>query len=237
MTRNEINSRDKLFGVLQCMFRKDFNFSRPYISALNVKNISNKKVLLNELNDTDELGIDDLVVIATEKGIGSLHKNYLIDIMSPEFIRVDEFILMRPESIGVTDEIISYVAENIRSAIQRNGGWQAAKAFTDYEWLPQLEISWNSFLLESVASLAKDAIHKVRIPSTLRSDSLAIFLSEEFAEDDYKSFLQKVLLAKHNKEPFHTEEEILDWLKAQNLCVKYLPKFLGDGRAFELFNG
>ena len=237
MTRNKIHSRDKLFGVLQYMFRNDFNFSRPYISVLDMKNITNRKVLLNAFNDTDEIKIEDLILIAKEKGIGSLHKNYLIDILSPDFIRVDEFILRRPESIGITDKIISDVAENILSAIQRNGGWQAAKVFTDYELLPQLEVSWNSFLLESVATLAEDAIHTIKIPSTLRDSSLVIFVSEEFAEDDYQSFLQKILLAKHSKKPFYTEEKILDWLKAQGLCGDNLPKFLKKGRAFELLNG
>ena len=236
MTRNEIHSRDKLFGVLQCMFRNDFNFSRPYISTLNVKNITNKKVLLNVLTDTDELAINDLVAIAMEKGIGSLHKNYLIDILRPDFIRVDKFLLRRPESIGVTDEIISDVAESIQSAIERNGGWQVVRTFADYEWLPQLAVSWNSFLLESVASLAEDAIHTIKIPSTFKGVSLLIFVSEEFAEDDYQSFLQKILLAEHNKKPFHTEEEIFDWLKAQGLCINKLPKFLEDGKAFELLN-
>lgn len=236
MTRNEINSRYKLFGVLQCMFHNDFNFSRPYISVLNMKNITNKKVLLNELNDTDELEIDDLVVIAVEKGIGSLHKNYLIDLLRPEFIRVDKFLLRRPESIGITDEVISDVVEIMQLAIERNGGWQAAKVFTDYEGLPQLEVSWNSFLLEGIATLAEDAIHMIKIPSTFRDSSLVIFVSEEFAEDDYQSFLQKVLIAEHSKEPFHTEEEILDLLKAQGLCINKLPKFLKDGKAFELLN-
>ena len=142
---------------------------------------------------------------------------------------------MRPESIGVTDEIISAVVESIQSAVERNGGWQAAQTFEDYEWLPQLEISWNSFLLESIATLAEDALCKIKISSTSTKSSLVVFVSEEFAEDDFQSFLTKILIAEHNKESFRTEKEIFDWLKAQGLCNKKLPKFLEDGRAFELF--
>ena len=156
--------------------------------------------------------------------------------MRPDFIRVDEFTLRRPESIGITDEIISDVVENLRSAVERNGGWQAVQTFEDYEWLPQLEISWNSFLLESVASLADNALYKIKIPSTSTNFSLAIFVSEEFAEDDYQSFLKKILIAEHNKEPFRSEKEIFSWLKAQGLCNRKLPKFLQEGRALELLN-
>ena len=46
MARNDIQNHNKLFDVLQYMFRDDFNFSRPYISMEDIKKISNKKILL-----------------------------------------------------------------------------------------------------------------------------------------------------------------------------------------------
>lgn len=236
MARNEIQSHNKLFGVLQYMFRDEFNFSRPYISTADFKDINNRKILLHILESMEEISIEDLIGICEENGIHYVAKTYLIDSLRPDFIRVDEFTLMRPESIGVTDEIISAVVESIQSAVERNGGWQTAKTFEDYEWLPQFEISWNSFLLESVATLAEDVLCKIKIPSTSANFSLAIFVSEEFAEDDFQSFLTKILIAEHNKEPFRTEKEIFDWLKAQGLCNKKLPKFLEGDKAFELLS-
>lgn len=233
MTRNEIQNHNKLFGILQYMFRDEFNFSRPYISMEDIKNVSNKKILLRILEDMDEIEIEDLVGICEGNGIHYVSRNYLLDNLRPDFIRVDEFTLMRPESIGVTDEIISAVVESIQSAIEKNGGWQSAQTFEDYEWLPQLEISWNSFLLESVATLEEDAFYKIKVPSMSTNFSLAIFVAEEFAEDDYQSFLTKILIAEHNKEPFRTEKEIFDWLKTQGLCNKKLPKFLQEGRVFD----
>lgn len=234
MSRNEIQNHNKLFGVLQHMFRDEFNFSRPYISVADIKDINNKKVLLRLLESMEEIEIEDLISICEENGIHYVARTYLIDSLRPDFIRVDEFTLMRPESIGVTDEIISAVVESIQSAIGQNGGWQAAQTFEDYEWLPQLEISWNSFLLDSVATLAEDVLYKIKVPSTSTNFSLAIFVAEEFAEDDYQSFLTKILIAEHNKEPFLTEKEIFDWLKTQGLCNKKLPKFLQEGRAFDI---
>ena len=234
MKRNEIHDHNKLFGVLKYMFRNEFNFVRPYIAVEDIKNISNRKVLLQVLKDMNEIAIEDLIGICEENGIHYVARTYLIDSLRPDFIRVDEFTLMRPESIGVTDDIISAVVESIQSAVERNGGWQAAKTFEDYEWLPQLETPWNSFLLESIISLADDALYSLKIPSMSANFSLAIFVAEEFAEDDYKSFLKKVLIAEHGKESFRSDKEIFDWLKKQGLCNKKLPKFLEDGRAFEL---
>ena len=234
MARNEIQDHNKLFGVLQYMFHDDFNFSRPYISTADIKDINNKKVLLCLLDSMEKIEIEDLIGICEENGIHYVAKTYLIDSLRPDFIRVDEFTLMRPESIGINDEIISDVAASIQSAVERNGGWQAAQTFEDYEWLPQLEITWGSFLLESVVSLADNAPYSLKIPSTSSNFSSIIFLSEEFAEDDFQSFLTKILIAEHDKEPFRSEKEIFGWLKENGLCNKKLPKFLANGRAFEL---
>lgn len=234
MTRNEINDHNKLFGVLQYMFRDDFNFSRPYISTADIEDINNKKFLLSLLESMEEIEIEDLIGICEENGVHYVARTYLIDSLRPDFVRVDEFTLMRPESIGVTDEIISMVVESIQSAVERNGGWQVAQTFEDYEWLPQLEISWSSFLLESVISLADDAPYRLKIPSTSTNFSPTIFLSEDFAGDDFQSFLLKILSTEHTKEPFRSEKEIFNWLKKQGLCNKKLPKFLEGGRAFKL---
>ena len=234
MTRNEIQSHNKLFGVLKYMFGNDFNFFRPYISTADIKDINNKKFLLQILSDAEEIAIEDLIGICEENRINFVTKTYLIDSLRPNFVRVDEFSLMRPEFIGITDEIISAVVESIKSAIERNGGWQAAKNFDDYEWLPQLEVPWNGFLLESVVFLADDAPYSLKIPSTSANFSSTIFLSNEFAKDDFQTFLLKILSAEHNKEPFRTEKEIFNRLKQQGLCNKKLPKFLEGGRAFEL---
>lgn len=235
LTRNDIQTHNKLFGVLQHMFQDEFNFSRPYVSTTDITSLTNKKVLLLLLTNTDAIEIEDLLGICAENAIHYVARTYLIDSLRPDFIRVDEFTLMRPEAIGVTEEIISAVVTGIRAALGRNGGWQTAQAFEDYEWLPQLDAPWNSFLLESVASLADDAPCTLKVPSTSTNFSSTIFLAEEFAEDDFQTFLLKVLAAEHAKEPFRTEKEIFAWLKGHGLCNKKLPKFL-EGRTLKLLN-
>lgn len=233
MRRNKIRTHDKLFGVLQYMFRNEFNFSRPYLSAADVKAVNARKILLEALGERNEIKIEELVALSEDYGINYLHKNYLVDTLAPDFIRVDEFTLRRPESIGVTEEVIATVSEKICEAIDKNNGWQLAKTFTDYNELPQLEIAWSDFLLESVASLAGDLLYKLKITSTYSNFSSTVFLSEEFAEDDFQSFLTKILIAEHQKKPFRSDEEIFNWLCKQGFCSRKLPKFLADGKAFE----
>lgn len=224
--RNKIEDHDKLFGILKYMFKEKFNFSRPYVSATDSTNITNKKVLLKYFETQNKIEIENLLNLCEEKGIRHIAKNFLIECLSPEFIRVDEFYLRRPESIGVTDEIIAVVVENVRLAMERNGGWQSAKTFPDFEWLPRLEVSWNGFLLESIVRISENDFKILRNPSTAGEFSTAIFLSEDFDEDNFDSFCLKVLSDEHKREPFQSKQEILNWLRENGLTNKKIPKIL-----------
>lgn len=226
LNRNRIEDSDKLFGILKYMFSEEFNFSRPYISTINMTDITNKKVLLQHLADKDEIEIEDILAICEERGMHYIAKTILIESLSPEFIRVDEFCLCRPESIGVTDEVIATVVENVQLVMERNGGWQSAKTFPDFEWLPHLTVSWNSFLLDSVVKLSENNFKILRFHSSSREFSNAVFVSENFEEDDFDSFCLKVLIEEHEREAFSTKGEILDWLQEQGLTNKKFPKVI-----------
>ena len=232
MARNKIQNSGKLFGVLRYMFHDDFNFSRPYISTKSDERITNKKILLNALEGKDKVKIKKLFALRAENAMGHASRTYLFENMSPEFIPVDEFNLARPESVGVTDEIVSAVVQIIREAVERNGGWLAAKIFKEYKRLPKLPVPWNSFLLEGVMTLAKNPLPKLRIPLASANISGVIFLAEKFADENFQSFVRKILLARHEKKPFRSNDEILVWLKAQGFYNKNLPKFLREGNLF-----
>ena len=237
ISRNEIYNHDKLFGILRYMFRNEFYFSRPYVSTQELKDFSNKKFLLMLLQDSNKIDIEDVLKICEEQEINYVSSSILIDNLRPEFIKVDEFSVMRSEILGINDEIISAVCEKIKAAISLNGGWQSAKTFSDYEWLPQLEISWNSFLLESVAALAAEKIPVIKSSSTESNFSTAIFVSEDFAEENFNSFVLRILIEEHDKQPFQSEAEILEWLQDNGICNKKLPKFLKTENHIKFFNG
>ena len=63
--------------------------------------------------------------------------------------------------------------------------------------------------------------------------STAVFVSEDFEEDNFDSFCLKVLIEEHDREAFKTREEILNWLQENGLTNKKLPKFLQDHIIFD----
>lgn len=225
-TRNKINDHDKLFGILRYMFQDEFKFWRPYISVEKLPKISATRILLRALADKDKIDFEEFNRLCAEHGLSYLNKMYLMERLQPDFIRVDEVTLQRPESIGLTDEIISAVVKAIQALVKSNGGWQSANAFNNYEGFPQLSIPWNGFLLEKVVALSKVPLRILKIPTRLATGSPVFFLSEEFPENDFKPALLKILVDVHKKKPFRSEEEILTWLREQGLCYKNLPRFI-----------
>ena len=92
--------------------------------------------------------------------------------------------------------------------------------------MPQLKISWNSFLLESIISLSEEKFFVIKNSWIETNFSSAIFVSDDFAEDNINSFLLKILIAEQEKQPFQDRKEIFEWLQSQGLCARKLPKFL-----------
>ena len=226
LSRNNIKDSEQLFSLLKAEFRNNFYFTRSVISTNPIKDVSSRKMLLNLLEKTTEIEIDDLVSICKERNINYSSKMNLINTLRPSFIRADKSNLRRPETIGVNGETVAAVFKSIQWGIKRNGGWLSAKNFDDYEWLPQLNISWNAFLLEGVAALSPKSIVTVRAPSKIVESSLAIFLAAKFAKDNFKSFLLKIVRAEHERHPFSSEKKLLLWLMKRGLCDGKLPKFL-----------
>ena len=225
LKNNRIENHEEILGILKYMFGEKFNYLRPYIFIEDTKKFTRKKILPQYFEDRDKISISELLNFCEENKIRYVAKNYLLESLNPQFILIDKENLSRPEKIGVTAEVISEVAEILKNAVEENGGWLAARKFTNFELLPQLDVKWNSFLLENVAMLAKN-LKIIRASASVAGFSSAIFVSEKFADYDFEKFLVKILIDRHNRRPFKNYEEILNWLQEKGICNLTLPKFL-----------
>lgn len=220
MTRNEIQNHDKLFGVLNYMFKDEFNFSRPYISSPSLQRITFRKVLLQIFDGVDEIEEEKFLGICAEQGLNYLSKNFLLCSLRPDFIRADKGIFRRSKSIGITDDVVKSVVGAVKEAMTQNGGWLLLDTFNDYENLPQLKTPWNIFLLKSVILLSNKAPSRIQIPAPLVKHSVVLFLSEELAQNDFKSFLQKIIITRHKKSPSAPEKKFYCGLKSKECIIR-----------------
>ena len=192
--RNKIEDGGKLFGILKYMFNSKFHFARPYISALKITGNISKKIILNFLNNTTKIEIEDIFRFCETQGMYLFSKLSIAALLNPEFVRLNSDWVCRPNSIGITKKIIDTVIQNVKLAMIRNDGWQAAKTFPDFEWLPHLEVSWNSFLLESVVNLGKRDFAILHSSSLSSEFSTAVFISAELKPKNFNDFCLKVLI-------------------------------------------
>ena len=87
-------------------------------------------------------------------------------------------------------------------------------------------MEWNPFLLESVDTLAGDALPSLRVFSSAVDVPLTVFIGEQYAEEDMNSLTGRLLAARHRERPFVGQEDILHWMQEQGLCNVKLPDFL-----------
>lgn len=226
MIRNEITNHTKLFGILYYMFGKEFIFSRPYISKEENASLTNRDVILRYLEGFDTITIENTIAMCQERGIRYLSSGYLTRQISPNFIRINETTLMRYELTGINDDVILEVAAYVANRVETNKYCSVA-TIKDFLWFPTISIEWTSYLVESIMYLSGDMIRRIGIPTSNLSNLTSIYVSEEYVEDDYATFILKILDSAFEKGFFTTKVELREFLSEKGLINNNsLPNFL-----------
>lgn len=226
VSRNEITNHTKLFGILYYMFGDEFIFSRPYISKEDASSLTNKDVILRYLEGFDTITIEDAVALCQERGIRIMSSGYLIRQVCPNFIRVSETTLMRYDLTGVNDDVILEVADYVAKHVETDKYCSVA-TIKDFLWFPTISIDWTPYLVESVMCLSGDMVGRISIPTSNLSNLTSIYVSEEYVEDDYVTFILKILDEAFEKGFFTTKGELREFLYEKGLINNdILPAFL-----------
>lgn len=226
MIRNDIETQGYLFGVLQYMFRKEFFFSRPYISLTNDLELTNRGVLLQHLLDVDTIDIDDLVDMCEENGIHYLSVRSLLDSITPDYVRIDKTKLMKKELVGIDDDIVVETAQQIQEIVRVHGGYYASKNIDDFGWFPELNVPWNAFLVESIAAMAGNLLGVLHMNTSTVFVPTDVYVGDEYSEEDINSLIIALLAKESQIEPFASKDDVFVWLQEQGLCNAKLPSFL-----------
>lgn len=225
MLRNEINGHTKLFGILYFMFKKEYNFSRPYISKGETE-LTNRAVILHHLAEVETIAIEELINLCVENGINYYSSGILIRTVSPDYIRVDENLLMRKDLTGITEDVILETTMQVAERVEVDG-YCASSTFNDFLFFPSINISWTPYLVEGIINLTNNMLNIVLIPTTTYSTLTHVYVGERYAGDDYQTFLLKVVDEAYSKDFFATKTEMREWLSERGL-INYsnLPNFL-----------
>lgn len=230
LTRNDVSTHSKLFGILQYMFEGEFSFSRPYIAKLGIDEITNLTVIKQHLQDYDSLSVSDLMGICTENHLHFLSVRGLIRQLNDDFLRINSDMLARIDDSVLTDETLNEIENMILEGISGKG-YIAAGKIDNYIFYPDIGFSWNAFLLRSlVEKYFSEDIRLIDMPTTDTFAMNTIFVDSALDVDNYEELLSSVLKSEHNKEPFLSIDDALNWLQGEGLILGEPPKCLTDGR-------
>ncbi len=233
MMNNEIEDHHKLFAVLRYLCDDILNFDKPYISLEQDKRITNYGVLREKIGDRTEITISEIYDLCLDMGMAEGGIILSVRKLFPEFIRVDENLIMRTELTGIDEEIIEEVVNLINSKVNVSG-YCASRSFTDLIWLTEIKVPWNTFLIESVAELADDKVNIIRQKSGSIHYTQDVYVSDEYADLDYEGLVVELLSKQQAEYPFQTKTEVINWLKAVGLSSSNnLPKYLRKRVTFD----
>ncbi|MDR2095711.1 MAG: hypothetical protein LBP76_09380 [Treponema sp.] len=227
LTRNNIETHEKLFGILKFMFNDDFCFSRPYIAKLGVDEISNKTVIHEYLQSYNSITIPELVELCEEHQLKYFSIRNLIKNLNDEFLRINSDTLVRVGT-EIDENIIVETEKLLLEKIDKQGFLVASK-IDDYILFPKTKFEWNPFLLRSIVEkYLDDTININDIPTTDVYAMNSVFTDPQMEIDNYESLLRNILTAENNNEPFSTTDEAINWLKEQGLIMGNVPRCLLD---------
>ncbi len=230
MLRNSLDDKGKLFAALYYMFGNEFSFSRAYIAKLGMKEVTNRSVILKHIEDYDSIEIEDLIDICDENSIHIVSYPNLIQQLYPEYVRINKNTLLKKSLTGITDSIVEDAVKIVLDMLQTNEYINSSQ-ITDYLWFPQVDVDWNSFLLENII-VASGKVNVVYSTGNTLEKPIAIFVSEAYKDDNFTSFLIKILTKEVKAGTFLTKGEMRDWLQEKGLIAGGLPKFLAGSKYF-----
>ncbi|SDE85803.1 DNA-directed RNA polymerase subunit alpha C-terminal domain-containing protein [Sporomusa acidovorans] len=231
LTRNEVSTHSKLFGILQYMFEDEFSFSRPYIAKLGTTDeITNLTVIKQHLQDYDRLSVSELMGICTENHLQFLSIRGLIRQLNNDFLRINSEMLIRIDDSVLTDETLHEIENMILEGFSCKG-YIVASRIDNYIFYPDIGVSWNAFLLRSIVEkYFSEEIRIVDMPTTDTFAMNTVFVDPTMDVDNYEDLLRSVLKSEHNRDPFLSIDDVLNWLQGEKLILGEPPKCLTDGR-------
>ncbi len=234
MDRNDIENHGKLFGVLYYMFADEFNFSRPYVAKSGTGQITNKSALMGYIGDVDSISIEEAIDICTTNGVHFYSAWNVMHMLSPEYIRISKDKLLKFSLTGIDNEVIDKVINNINEGLASKG-YLSSILINDFLFYPQINISWNPYLVEAIVDYTDNRVGCINVPMTSYEMCTHIFVSKEYIGMNYQQFILELLDEAFLRGCFTDKHEMREWLCDRGLITTNgLPKFLEDNKFYFL---
>ncbi len=219
LVRNNINSPNTLFGILQFMFSDEFSFSRPYISSLNTIGVSKREIIISLLEGQERVNISYLLSLCEEHHLSFQSPTLMIRALQDDYLRADEDTLVSLINIKLTDEKLNTIKELLSNAIHYKG-YLAFKSIDNFIFYPDLGVPWTSFLLRSIIEKYFSTDFNIIDNPSIQDIAFDLIVDSRQEIDSYEDLIRSVIRTEHHRDPFNDQTSVVKWLIDEELLTK-----------------
>lgn len=147
LSRNAVSIYFSFYSIMEYLFEKDFQFSRPYIAPEGIEIGRPAERLHDLIYSSDEFDISGISSFARENHYQIQSLLEFINSCNDEYLLINATTMMRISTVGISEktakQIDSIVAEDLDCTMPIN-------ELTIWHKLPKLCIPWTDWLLYSV---------------------------------------------------------------------------------------
>ena len=219
---NGINNHFSLFSLYKYFCSDKYQFKRPYISHIGVKQITSDAIIEQFLGSIDKFRISELKSYIEDKKIKIMDFSLLIDNKCRDFLRVDEDMMIRKSMLNVNKENIGKIEDSIIATLGEKG-YMVAKKFESFFFFPYLGVKWTPFMLVSFIKSFSSRLEISKYSTDYRHLN-EIIVNKTLNASNHNELINYALKYENDKSLFKSITEIEDFLRGEGLIAHTLPK-------------
>lgn len=223
MSKNNIDGHYMMYSIAKYIFNEEYQYKRPFIANIGVDIGSREERIIEYIEQFDELEISDIKEFIDDQGINIYSMFDFLNNSLKNFIRIGSNSIKRINHDLITSEQLMDIKGIIHYHLSIDG--YVSLALVDYFLLPNIELEWNQWLLQSI-------IHKF-IPdicliysNNYYNSAIAIAIRKDEYSNSYDDFLVGLIKNENSKERFLSKIELREWLLKKNVINKDIPALI-----------
>lgn len=147
LSKNGIFQSFSIFSLLECIFKDEFNFYRPYIAEENIKIDKAIDILKDMLANSTTMSIAEISSFAKESHLQLNSILEFINSCNETHLLINDKEIATIEYIGVNSDIGKYVEEQIKAEVTKV---IAISQLTCIHKFTNLNVPWTEWLIYSI---------------------------------------------------------------------------------------
>ena len=235
ISSNQIENPTNLFYVLQNIFGRIYQFSRPHICRREtVNSLTTKSIALYLLGSTQQISRSAFTKIAKSVYWSETTADLIFSELENEYVRVSEDVYILSENFYVDEQALKSIETHLSSLLVSND-YLSMIGFSDFEAFPPIPYEWNSFLLVSIIKKYDLGVKLVSPVIRDRRYNKEIVVSKGSNYCNLEDIVF-ALLSKNNI-TLIDESNLLSLLIINHLIAKIIPKEIYDSKKLNYADG